>query len=78
VQLPLTANPYAPTWCRSRPQSVLVVAGGLLRSQEGQDEQDVLFRALRCVVRHALSSQPVCCRGRCPLACRWSAARFAC
>lgn len=28
-------------------KSVLVVAGGLLRSQEGQDEQDVLFRALR-------------------------------
>jgi dynein heavy chain len=26
---------------------VLVVAGGLLRSQEGQDEQDVLYRALR-------------------------------
>lgn len=33
------------------PQSVLVVAGGLLRSQEGQDEQDVLFRALRWVHR---------------------------
>ena len=28
-------------------KSVLVVAGGLLRSREGQDEQDVLFRALR-------------------------------
>lgn len=26
-----------------------MVAGGLLRSQEGQDEQDVLFRALRSV-----------------------------
>ncbi|EFN60095.1 hypothetical protein CHLNCDRAFT_133411 [Chlorella variabilis] len=28
-------------------KSVLVVAGGLLRSQAGQDETDVLFRALR-------------------------------
>ncbi|GAB4813657.1 hypothetical protein N2152v2_000703 [Parachlorella kessleri] len=28
-------------------KSVLVVAGGLLRGQEGQDEQDVLYRALR-------------------------------
>ena len=38
------ACPFLPVPCA---QSVLVVAGGLLRSQEGQDEQDVLFRALR-------------------------------
>jgi dynein heavy chain len=38
-------------WSLRAIKSVLVVAGGLLRSREGQDEQDVLFRALRWVMQ---------------------------